>query len=66
MTSQANGETPWREALQAWVDWNDAHERVTREMFAAGHNQKAVEDALDRVEQLRRRALELSRKLLGR
>ncbi len=52
------------EALRFWMRWNDAYERVTSCMFDARHDQRKLEDMMDQMDQLRRRAIELSQRLL--
>jgi hypothetical protein len=55
---------PCRETLRLWLRWNDLHERLTEQLFAAGVDPQRVQDELDRVEQLRFAAIRRTRALL--
>jgi hypothetical protein len=63
--SHANQLEAWREALTLWLDWNSAYEQVTQRLFALGQNQHAIEEVMDQMDQLRRRAVSLSRQLVN-
>jgi hypothetical protein len=54
----------YQEALRLWLDWNEQHEQSTAAMFESRQDPQAVQELLDRLEKLRRRAVELSRQLL--
>ena len=58
-------EPAWRTAIELWLRWNTAQEKVTAFMFSHGHDRQQVEDLLDQVEQLRHRAVKLSEQLIG-
>ena len=54
----------WREAVGLWLDWNSAYEHVTEQLFALGHDQRRLEEVMDQMDQIRRRAICLSRQLI--
>jgi hypothetical protein len=56
----------WRDAVRLWLQWNSAYEQVTERMYQCGHDPCRLEDLMDQMDQLRRRAAERSRELLGR
>lgn len=63
-SSAAELPDPCKKALTLWLQWNDAYEQVVGEMFKPGQDQRSLEDLMDRMDQLRRDAIELSRDLL--
>lgn len=54
-----------REALSVWLRWNAAFEQSTQRMFEAGESPMKIEDYMDWLDQLRREAIELSRRAIG-
>ncbi len=54
----------WETALRLWLNWNDAYERMSSNLYEAGNDQRALEDLMDRMEQARQQAIDLSRELL--
>ena len=56
---------PYKKALVLWLQWNDAYEQATAKMFQSGQDQRTLEDMMDRMDQLRQDAVELSRDLIG-
>ena len=64
-TASANRATvPWREALELWLRWNSMYERVTELAYDGRENQQHLEDLMDQMDQVRRRAINLSTGLL--
>jgi hypothetical protein len=55
-----------KDALQCWLQWNDAYERATQAMFQEGMSPSEVQAFMDHMDQLRQRAVQLSRALIGR
>ncbi len=63
--SSANRATvPWREALELWLRWNSMYERVTELAYDGRENQQHLEDLMDQMDQIRRRAVNLSADLI--
>ena len=60
-TSQVDA---WREAVGLWLDWNSAYEQVTERLFALGQDQRRLEDVMDQMDQVRQKAIRLSRQLV--
>ena len=56
----------WRDAVRLWLQWNTAYERVTEGLYQFGHDPCRLEDLVDQMDQVRRRAVRLSRELLSR
>ena len=54
----------WREALTMWLCWSEGHEQLTSQMFEAREDSRQLADLLDQMEQLRWRAMEMTRELL--
>lgn len=54
----------WREALVCWLRWNEAYENVTAIMYDKRQNPEQLEQLMDQMDALRRRAVELSEQLL--
>jgi hypothetical protein len=54
----------WREVVALWLNWNAAYENITERLFSLRHDQQALEDALDELDQVRQRAVCLSRQLV--
>ena len=46
-------EPTWRTAIELWLRWNAAQEKVTAFMFSNGHQREKVEHLLDEIEQMR-------------
>src|SRR3990172_5559464 len=59
-TTMASGmadlELHFREALVLWLRWNEAYEKATTHLFAAGQSAEKLEDFMDSMDQLRRQA----------
>jgi hypothetical protein len=55
----------WKEALELWLRWNECYEHVSAEAFAAGGDQRCLEDLMDEMDRVRQQALDLSRRLLA-
>ena len=55
----------YREALELWLRWNEAHEQAVAQLFSADLSPQQIEDFLDSIDQLRREAITMSRLLLG-
>ena len=55
----------YRAALELWLQWNEAHERLCADLFRAGRDPKVLQDMMDQLDTIRQRAVELSRKLLS-
>jgi len=55
---------PCKKALVLWLQWNDAYEQSIAKMFHCSQDQRALEDMMDRMDRLRRDAVELSQDLL--
>jgi hypothetical protein len=55
----------YREALVLWLRWDREHLRLTELLFAAGHDQRRVEELLDACESMKARVVELSKSLVG-
>lgn len=60
----SDSELRLREALVLWVRWNEAYERAAGQLFSAGGDPAQVEAFMDQIDELRRRAVELSHELL--
>jgi hypothetical protein len=56
----------WQEALRLWLRWNDAYEKVCEVLFQSRGDPQKLEQLMDRKDQIRQQAVELSRKLLQR
>lgn len=54
----------WREAVGLWLKWNLAYEQVTERLFALGQDQRRLEEVMDQMDQVRMRAVSLSRQLV--
>jgi len=52
-------------ALETWLRWNEAYERVTELMYRKGIGNKELEDYMDAMDQLRLRAVTLSRRIVN-
>jgi hypothetical protein len=53
------------EALAAWLCWNTIYEQVTAAMFDQRSNLQQMQETLDLADELRRKAVSLTQKLLG-
>ena len=53
-----------REALSMWIQWNEGYSRLAAAMYVAKDRQE-LEKFGDELDQLRYRAIELSKRLLG-
>ena len=56
--------TAWRDALQLWLQWNKAHEQVTKSLFDDGNPSQKIEDAMDQLDRMRKQAVTLSEGLI--
>ena len=52
-------------ALRLWLEWNEAYEDLTAQMFQAGGDFAQMEALADQLDQLRQQAVAASRELLG-
>ena len=55
----------WRDVLELWLSWNEAHEQVQARMFKAGENLHELECLLDRADEIRFEAVRRSKALLA-
>ena len=55
----------WRDALGLWLQWNQAHEQITRALFDNGKPDQQLEDVMDHLDRMRKKAVELSEGLIG-
>ncbi|MBI2827571.1 MAG: hypothetical protein HYX69_23090 [Planctomycetia bacterium] len=55
-----------KEALELWLQWNEAYETVTAAAFKKGFDQRQLEAAMDQMDRIRARAIALSAVLLGK
>ena len=53
-----------REALSTWLQWNEGYSRLVATMYTAKDRQE-LEHFGDELDQLRYRAVELTKRLLG-
>jgi hypothetical protein len=53
------------EALATWLRWNTIYEQVTAAMFDQRSNIQQMRETLDLADELRRKAVSLTQKLLG-
>jgi hypothetical protein len=60
----ADSSARYREALSLWLDWNRAYETVTAQMFDNRGDVAAMREMMDRMDEVRRRAVELSQALI--
>ena len=56
----------WRTALSMWLQWNEAHQKVTCRMFQQGQDQQQIEDLMDQLDRLRKEAVARSERLIER
>jgi hypothetical protein len=54
-----------RHALSLWLEWNRAYESITVQMFAHRNDASAMRDLMDQMEEIRHKALDLTRSLLA-
>jgi methylphosphotriester-DNA--protein-cysteine methyltransferase len=54
----------WRETLVLWLRWNQAYEHVAEQMLQAGHDSARLEQLMDQMDELRRKAVAQSHQLL--
>ncbi len=52
------------EALGLWLQWNTVYEQVTERLYQHGPDHRQLEDLMDRMDQMRRKAVHLSRELV--
>ena len=64
VAGMADSEVRFREALVLWLRWNEAYEKATNHLFAAGQSPEKIEDYMDSMDQLRHEAISLSHDLL--
>jgi hypothetical protein len=55
----------YENALTLWLRWNDAHDRVSSEMFESRGNPERIEELYRQADELRAKAVAASRALLG-
>ena len=55
----------YRQALQQWLAYDQRRVELTAELFTSRADSNAIQDLLDANEDLRRSALDATRKLLG-
>jgi len=56
--------TQWKEAVMLWLSWHSTQEKLTAKMCKPGQDQNKIEALLDEADKLRKRAIELSEKLV--
>jgi hypothetical protein len=57
-------EVRFRKALVLWLRWNEAYELATAQLFSPGQNAQNIEAFMDKMDDLRSKAISLSHKLL--
>ena len=57
--------TACREALQLWLQWNQAHEQITQTLFENGKPSQKLEDVMDHLDRMRKQAVTLSEGLIS-
>jgi len=62
--SRARVPAPWQEALQRWLQWNEAYEELTARMFQAKDDLERLEALADQLDGVRQEAVAASRALL--
>ncbi len=60
-----DGSNAWREALQLWLQWNQAHEQITKTLFEDGKPSQKLEDVMDHLDRMRKQAVTLSEGLIS-
>ena len=55
----------WKEALMLWLSWNSTYEKVASRMCKEGVDQRKIEAMMDEMDQLRRRAIEMSERMIS-
>jgi len=63
-SSPSNNGVAWKQALNLWLRWNEAHQRVADRMFRTGQDQQQIEDLMDQLDRVRREAVAQSEKLI--
>ena len=54
----------WQQALMLWLSWNSTYEKVTARMCKPGQDKDKLEAMMDEMDQLRRRAIDISEQLM--
>ena len=54
----------FRDALTLWLQWNQAHEQITRALFDSGKPDQQLEDLMDQLDRMRKQAVKLSEGLI--
>ncbi len=54
----------YRDAVRMWLQWNEAYETATGRIFEKRSDPQAMQDEMDRMDQLRRQAITFSQELL--
>ena len=62
----SNSDSRLRQALALWMQWNEAYERATSRMFDVGANPAQLEAVMDQMDEVRRRAVELTQRVLDK
>ena len=62
----SDSEARFRQALSLWMQWNEAYERATSRMFDVGADPAQLEAVMDQMDEVRRRAVELTRRALDK
>lgn len=55
----------YEEVLVEWLRWNDAHERITEELFQNRFDQDATDAFLNRIDEMRSAVVVRTKKLLS-
>ena len=65
LESRASFEVRARELLEKWLQWNEAYQQVTEQMFRHREQPEKLHDLLDDLDRLRVEAVSATRQLLG-
>ena len=52
------------EAIELWLSWDAENSRMTEQLYRLGPGHPQLEDNLDQLEQLRLRAITISKEIL--
>ena len=63
--SAAGPAKAFRDALTLWLQWNQAHEQITRTLFDSGKPDQQLEDLMDQLDRMRKKAVSLSEGLIA-
>lgn len=62
--SRGSTTAAWQDALRRWLQWNDAYEQLTAQIFEADGDSMRLEALADQLDQFRLDAVIASRALL--